>query len=318
LIFFAFYFVLSCWTYGLSVSSGLFIPALLTGAAWGRVVGTGMEYYFPAQSWVDPGKYALMGAAAQLGGVVRMTISLTVILIEATGNLTLGLPLMITLMVSKWVGDYFNEGIYDTHIRLMGVPILPWEAPSLSHNIYATEVMSCPVVAFNSTETVGNIIDTLTGETHNGFPVVDTPTTDDRRNFGTYRGLILRSQLIVMLQHKLFNETADSWGHRDILKYFRDAYPRYPTIQQVHISYEERRFTVDLRPIMNPASYTALHNASLPRLFRLFRGLGLRHLVIVNDLNEVVGIVTRKDLARYRVETHMGKKVLEELTIFDR
>ena len=28
-------------------------------------------------------------------------------------------------------------------------------------------------------------------------------------------------------------------------------------------------------------------NASLPRLFRLFRGLGLRHLVIVNDLNEV-------------------------------
>jgi hypothetical protein len=81
-----------------------------------------------------------------------------------------------------------------------------------------------------------------------------------QRNFGTYRGLILRSQLIVMLQHKLFNETAENWSHRgDILKYFRDAYPRYPTIQQVHISYEERRFTVDLRPILNPASYTALH-----------------------------------------------------------
>jgi len=47
LIFFAFYFFLSCWTYGLSVSSGLFIPSLLTGAAWGRVVGTGMEYFFP-------------------------------------------------------------------------------------------------------------------------------------------------------------------------------------------------------------------------------------------------------------------------------
>lgn len=54
------------------------------------------------------GKYALIGAACQLGGTVRMTISLTVILIECTGDITFGLPIVLVLTIAKWVGDFFN------------------------------------------------------------------------------------------------------------------------------------------------------------------------------------------------------------------
>jgi chloride channel 7 len=46
-VFASFYFILACWTYGLTVPSGLFIPTLLTGAAWGRLVGSGIEALFP-------------------------------------------------------------------------------------------------------------------------------------------------------------------------------------------------------------------------------------------------------------------------------
>lgn len=320
-VFFIFYFLLSCWTYGLSVSSGLFIPSLLTGAAWGRLFGSGLASMFPNSKWVDPGKYALVGAAAQLGGVVRMTISLTVILIEATGNITFGLPLMLTLIMAKWIGDFFNEGIYDIHIQLSGVPLLPWEPPPLSYNIYANEIMSHPVVTFNTVESVRHIVDVLKTETYNGFPVVDPHPREqgDGESYQTFRGMILRSQLIVLLKNKIFNESAEIWNFKQIsLKMFRDEYPRYPTIQEINVTEEEKRYTIDLRPFMNPSPYTVQHSASLPRVFRLFRALGLRHLAVVNDTNEVTGIVTRKDLARFRVWRHRGRMGLEELVISER
>ncbi|KAI4456765.1 chloride channel protein clc family member [Holotrichia oblita] len=315
-IFVIFYFMLSCWTFGLATSNGLFIPSLLTGAAWGRLVSVGLSHVFPSITSMNPGKYALIGAAAQLGGIVRMTISLTVIIMETTGNISFGLPLIVTLIAAKWTGDFFNEGIYDTHIQLSGVPLLPWDPPPMANNIYASEVMSHPVVTLKSVENVGHIVELLKLTTYNGFPVVDPPMSDhgEVTTYGKIRGLILRSQLIVILQRKIFNECEQNW---DEINYsiFQDEYPRYPTIDEVDITDVEKTYSIDLRPFMNRAPYTVSHSFTLPRMFRLFRALGLRHLPIVNDTNEVIGMVTRKDLARYRLWRHQGRMGIKELPI---
>ncbi|XP_047023936.1 H(+)/Cl(-) exchange transporter 7-like [Helicoverpa armigera] len=318
LVFVVCYFLLSTWTFGLSVSSGLFIPNLLTGAAWGRLLAILIQYMLPSNT-INPAKYALIGAAAQLGGVVRMTISLTVIIIETTGQISNALPIIITLVVAKWTGDFFNEGIYDIHIQLAAVPLLPWEPPPLAHNIYASEVMSHPVFTLRTVENVGHIVELLKLVSYNGFPVVDPPLADDLEvtTYKRLRGMILRSQLIVLIQNKLYNENANTtWSNFNVdMNMFRKEYPRYPSIDELDIAEWEKTCTIDLRPFMNPSPYTLPHRASLPRLFRLFRALGLRHLPIVNDVNEVVGMVTRKDIARYRVWRHRGHMGMEELIL---
>ncbi|KAM3826954.1 H(+)/Cl(-) exchange transporter 7 isoform 3-T3 [Vipera latastei] len=307
------YFFLACWTYGLTVSAGVFIPSLLIGAAWGRLFGISLSYIPNSLIRADPGKYALMGAAAQLGGIVRMTLSLTVIMMEATGNVTYGFPIMLVLMTAKIVGDFFAEGLYDMHIQLQSVPFLHWEAPVTSHSFTATQVMSTPVTCLRQSEKVGTIVDILsdTASNHNGFPVVESiPGSDQTMGL---RGLILRSQLIVLLKHKVFVERASlSLRQRRLkLKDFRDAYPRFPPIQSIHVSQDERECMMDLSEFMNPSPYAVPQEASLPRVFKLFRALGLRHLVVVDNQNQVVGLVTRKDLARYR----LGKKGIEEMLL---
>ncbi|VDO25234.1 unnamed protein product [Onchocerca flexuosa] len=321
LIFAVEYYFLSLWTYGLSVPSGIFIPTLLTGAAWGRLIGIIVEYMFPNVTGIHPGKYALAGAAAQLGGVVRMTISLTAILVEATRDITFGLPIMLVLMVTKWVGDLFNQGLYDAHIELNEVPILGWCAPELSRNILAGHIMRRDVVTMMSKERVARVIEVLCATSHHGFPVIDeinSPSNEEEiPEYGHLKGLILKSQLITLIQKRVFCEDPDCRILVDgsELVQLSDFAEEYPT--KLQLSERDGNCWLDLTPYMHPSPYRVTLNASLSSIFHLFRGLGLRYVAVVDDENKLHGIITRKDLARFKGRRTFGNYAVWELFVSD-
>jgi chloride channel 7 len=89
--------------YGIAITSGLFVPSLMAGAAFGRLFGNFLNKHHPA-GLAYSNAYALVDAAAVLAGMARMMISLTVILLECTGKEQFVLPLMLTLMTAKTVG----------------------------------------------------------------------------------------------------------------------------------------------------------------------------------------------------------------------
>ena len=61
---------------------------------------------------MNPGVYALVGAASLLGGVVRMVFCLAVIMIETTDFYQGIVPILIALLACRWAGNHFNDSLY--------------------------------------------------------------------------------------------------------------------------------------------------------------------------------------------------------------
>jgi chloride channel 7 len=94
------FFLLALVTYGTAVPSGQFVPGIMIGATYGRLVGI-LVVNASNRDSVDEGTYALLGAASFLGGSMRMTVSLCVIMVEITNNLKLLPLIMLVLLISK-------------------------------------------------------------------------------------------------------------------------------------------------------------------------------------------------------------------------
>ncbi|XP_045509666.1 H(+)/Cl(-) exchange transporter 5 isoform X2 [Colias croceus] len=294
--------VMTVFTFGIKVPCGLFIPSLALGAIPGRIVGIGVEQLankYP-KSWlfsgecstgddcITPGLYAMVGAAAVLGGVTRMTVSLVVIMFELTGGVRYIVPLMAAAMASKWVGDALGkQGIYDAHIALNGYPFLD-SKDEFQHTSLAADVMqpkrneTLSVITQDSM-TVDDV-ETLLKETeHNGYPVVVSKESQ------YLVGFVLRRDLNLAIANA--RRTMEGITGQSVVVLAGAAAAGGAALGHGPPPLHLARI-LDLAPI------TVTDQTPMETVVDMFRKLGLRQTLVTHN-GRLLGVITKKDVLRH-------------------
>lgn len=290
LIFFCTCFLLSIFSYGIVAPAGIFIPLIVTGASYGRYVGM----LVGSRSNLSHGLYAVLGAAALLGGSMRMTVSLCVIILELTDNLLLLPMIMVVLLVSKTVADAFNGNIYDLIMKAKGFPYLESHVEPYMRQLTVADVVTGPLQVFNGFEKVGNIYHILKTTTHNGFPVIDEHPLSEHP---VLYGLILRAHLITLLKKKAFLSTPaptaiDALSHFLSVDFAKKGSGNCDNIEDILLTEEEMEMYIDLHPFTNASPYTVVETMSLAKALILFREVGLRHLLVIPKIANVIFLIS--------------------------
>ena len=196
------FFGLMTVTFGSSLPSGIFTPTVLSGAALGAAAGLYFQEHIDPE--ITPATFALLGVAALLAGVQRSTVSLSVILVEGTGQIKVLLPVIITVLVARYVAEFFHEeGIYETSMRLKGYPYLDHEEQRRYDIFQVKEIMSKPARTIGPRERAHKLVALLKKSDHHGFPVVDPASSK-------FLGLVRRDQIIALLECGVFEDEDDS------------------------------------------------------------------------------------------------------------
>ncbi|XP_030468779.2 putative chloride channel-like protein CLC-g [Syzygium oleosum] len=296
IIFFVTCFFLSILSYGIVAPAGLFVPVIVTGASYGRFVGM----LIGSHSNLNHGLFAVLGAASFLGGSMRMTVSLCVILLELTNNLLLLPLMMVVLLISKTVADAFDSNIYDLIMKAKGFPYLETHAEPFMRQLTVGDVVSGPLQLFHGIEKVANVVHVLRTTRHNGFPVIDKPPHSESPFL---YGLILRAHLTELLKKKAFLSDPvptdiDAFKQISAEDFMKRGSGHNNMIEDIELTEEEMEMFLDLRPFTNASPYTVVETMSLAKALILFREVGLRHLLVIPKISgrsPVVGILTRHD-----------------------
>ncbi|KAH8926900.1 hypothetical protein BT69DRAFT_1214570 [Atractiella rhizophila] len=286
-------------SYGCKVPCGIFIPSMAIGASFGRMVGILVKALYRANpQWamfsacdpdapcITPGTYAFLGAAAALGGVMRITVSVVVIMFELTGALTYILPTMIVLMVTKAVSDWFGKGgIAEQMIRFNGYPFLDKEDHAFNipvAHVMKQDLISLPVAGMKLDELEARMAATP----YRGFPVVKS------REDNTLIGYVVKADL----QWAIEKARKSDLLAPDARCLFQSG---------VHVAEwneddleDDQSAVVDFSEYVNETPLNVSPKQPLEIVMQLFRQMGPR-VILVEQYGKLVGLITIKDILKH-------------------
>ncbi|KAI9206351.1 chloride channel [Polychytrium aggregatum] len=279
-IFALLYWFLSTLTYYIALPTDVVVPNLIIGAALGRLAGVFVDYIGSKLGLFvqDPGFYALLAMAAFWASTSRLVLTVTVIAFELTGDYVAVPALILVTWLSAWISSGgVGESIYHTEMENNEVPFLPHEPYHLLRTKKTRDIMTRKVCCVEENMKLDSL-NRFVNEPHLGFPVVQYYDIDRDAD-----GHIDSEKLPKPI----------GFVRRDRLRAARDAF--------VNEEGDLDRL-ISLRPIMNTSPFVVNESTSASKVFTIFRQLGLRQILVVDNEGFMVGLVTREDLLRPKVE----------------
>ncbi|KAL7059491.1 hypothetical protein AAHC03_013330 [Spirometra sp. Aus1] len=145
-----------------------------------------------------------------------------------------------------------QQSIYDTHISLNKIALLPWEPDPFSVKLRAFEVMSCPAVALDPVMSVRDLVRIVRGHPHHAFPLVQGVCDPARFVYGFLVGMISSQHLALILKKRAFLPLGNEQFHKLTIEDYDDAYPRF---EKLPVSYSSVPLTISAVIIAHRGRY---------------------------------------------------------------
>ncbi|KAH7147977.1 chloride channel [Fusarium sp. MPI-SDFR-AT-0072] len=268
-------------TFGCKVPSGIIIPAMDAGALFGRMIGQLIPN-------ISPGIFAMVGSAAFLAGVSRMTVSLAVIMFELTGEVNFIPPFMIAILIAKWVADAISaDGVYDLAQHLQGHPFLEAEGAISKVREFRDNEGTATVGALPSKDAMDNAIVSVGPDYR-----VLTSELQHKLSHLQHRGLSDSGLVFI-------NDSGVCHGYISQYK-LEQALQRIEKTDGVEESSDINVLEGTLAEVIDRSPLSLSSKAPLEYAVELFGKLGISYLVVTEeDTAKVLGVVSTKQLIAF-------------------